>query len=153
MPLKLERSSNYSQKKRTPLQSDKISSSLNQAKPKVRSFHQNTFCNPTPLTLLVASPPQKEEQSTNEKDPEEQVDKAPPTPPAPSESSKKSGGIPPEVPRETKKDVGKVEKDSSKGAAEKPSVAGTRNETRVGGSPTRSREGTALLTLIHPRSK
>jgi len=81
-----------------------------------------------------ASPPQKEEQSTNEsksKDPEEQVDKAPPTPPAPSESSKKSGGIPPEVPRETKKDVGKVEKDSSKGAAEKPSVAGTRNETRV----------------------
>jgi 2-oxoglutarate dehydrogenase E2 component (dihydrolipoamide succinyltransferase) len=78
------------------------------------------------------------------KDPEEpsdqQVSKETPQAPAPSGGDKQSGGIPPEGPKESKKevvqekDLGKVEKSKEKSksaVAEAPKVAGGRNETRV----------------------
>ncbi|EGO29844.1 hypothetical protein SERLADRAFT_458150 [Serpula lacrymans var. lacrymans S7.9] len=100
---------------------------------------------PSPKEQETSEEPKELAEESKVKDPEEpkdqQVDKKPSEHPPPSGKDKLSGGIPPEGPKEVKKDVAKG-KDipPSKGtAAEKPKPSsaaapkapGSRNETRV----------------------
>ncbi|KIJ61512.1 hypothetical protein HYDPIDRAFT_176919 [Hydnomerulius pinastri MD-312] len=91
----------------------------------------------TPKEQKTSEEPKELSESSKKTDSEEpkdqQVDKATPTPPAPSEADKRSGGIPSEGPKESKKELKKESKPASKDdkPAAAPKAPGSRNETRV----------------------
>ncbi|KAG1904196.1 uncharacterized protein F5891DRAFT_1275798 [Suillus fuscotomentosus] len=77
-----------------------------------------------------------EEQKTDPEEPkDQQLDKTIPEPRAPSAADKQSGGIPPEAPKESKKEVkkqdSKPKEDKSKAPPPAPKAPGNRGETRV----------------------
>ncbi|KAH7928592.1 dihydrolipoamide succinyltransferase [Leucogyrophana mollusca] len=88
----------------------------------------------SPQKQETAEEPKELSGENKTKDPEEpkdqQVEKKTPEPPSPSSADKKSGGIPPEGPKETKKDLKKEDKSQSK-PSPAPKAPGSRNETRV----------------------
>ncbi|KAG2119877.1 uncharacterized protein F5147DRAFT_123370 [Suillus discolor] len=77
-----------------------------------------------------------EEQKTDPEEPkDQQLDKMTPEPRAPSAADKQSGGIPPEGPKESKKEVkkqdSKPKEDKSKAPPPAPKAPGNRGETRM----------------------
>lgn len=85
------------------------------------------------MALASAAP---EEQKTDPEEPkDQQLDKTIPEPRAPSAADKQSGGIPPEAPKESKKEVkkqdSKPKEDKSKAPPPAPKAPGNRGETRV----------------------
>ncbi|KAG1846065.1 hypothetical protein DFJ58DRAFT_799713 [Suillus subalutaceus] len=82
-----------------------------------------------------ASPAPQEQKKVDPEEPkDQQLDKTTPEPPAPSGADKQSGGIPPEGPKESKKEVkqdSKPKEVKSKAPPAAPKAPGNRGETRV----------------------
>ncbi|KAG1767041.1 hypothetical protein EV702DRAFT_781043 [Suillus placidus] len=82
-----------------------------------------------------ASAAPQEEKTDPEEPKDQQLDKTTSEPRAPSAADKQSGGIPPEGPKESKKEVKKQDlkpkEDKSKAPPPAPKAPGTRGETRV----------------------
>ncbi|KAG2142066.1 hypothetical protein BD769DRAFT_1425416 [Suillus cothurnatus] len=82
-----------------------------------------------------ASPAPQEQKKVDPEEPkDQQLDKTTPEPPAPSGADKQSGGIPPEGPKESKKEVkqdSKPKEVKSKAPPAAPKASGNRGETRV----------------------
>jgi 2-oxoglutarate dehydrogenase E2 component (dihydrolipoamide succinyltransferase) len=85
--------------------------------------------------MVPASPAPQEQKKVDPEEPkDQQLDKTTPEPPAPSGADKQSGGIPPEGPKESKKEVkqdSKPKEVKSKAPPAAPKASGNRGETRV----------------------
>jgi 2-oxoglutarate dehydrogenase E2 component (dihydrolipoamide succinyltransferase) len=85
--------------------------------------------------MFLASPAPQEQKKVDPEEPkDQQLDKTTPEPPAPSSADKQSGGIPPEGPKESKKELkqdSKPKEVKSKAPSAAPKVPGNRGETRV----------------------
>lgn len=93
-------------------------------------FNHTTF-----IHMVLASPSPQEQKKVDPEEPkDQQLDKTTSEPPAPSGVDKQSGGIPPEGPKEAKKEVkqdSKPKEVKSKAPPVAPKAPGNRGETRV----------------------